>query len=76
MRLGRFLSLCAVGARHASPCTYPQKGILLAGCGPDMSGPYRNIKDKHLSAVYLPIAAHFSFSQTFSSSFRRGLSIS
>ena len=43
---------------------------------PDMSGPYRNIKDKHLSAVYLPIAAHFSFSQTFSSSFRRGLSIS
>ena len=26
--------------------------------------------------VYLPIAAHFSFSQTFSSSFRRGLSIS
>jgi len=38
--------------------------------------PYRNIKDKHLSAVYLPIAAHFSFSQTFSSSFRRGLSIS
>ena len=44
--------------------------------GPDMSGPYRNIKDKHLSAVYLPIAAHFSFSQTFSASFRRGLSIS
>ena len=41
-----------------------------------MSGPYRNIKDKRLSAVYLPIAAHFSFSQTFSSSFRRGLSIS
>ena len=41
-----------------------------------LSGPYRNIKDKHLSAVYLPIAAHFSFSQTFSSSFRRGLSIS
>ena len=40
---------------------------LLSGlcCGPDMSGPYRNIKDKHLSAVYLPIAAHFSFSQTF-----------
>lgn len=51
---------------------------LLSGlcCGLDMSGPYRNIKDKHLSAVYLPIAAHFSFSQTFSSSFRRGLSIS
>ena len=51
---------------------------LLSGlcCGPDMSSPYRNIKDKHLLAVYLPIAAHFSFSQTFSSSFRRGLSIS
>ena len=51
---------------------------LLSGlcCGPDMSGPYRNIKDKHLSAVYLAIAAHFSFSQAFSSSFRRGLSIS
>ena len=46
------------------------------GWGRDMPGPYRNIKDKHLSAVYLPIAAHFSFSQTFSSSFRRGLSIS
>lgn len=76
MRLGRFLSLCAVGARHASPCTYPQKKILRAGCGPDMSGPYRNIKDKHLSAVYLPIAAHFSFSQTFSASFKRGLSVS
>lgn len=58
------------------PRPYPQKGSLRAGCGPDMSGPYRNIKDKHLSAVYLPIAAHFSFSQTFSSSFRRGLSIS
>ena len=43
MRLGRFLSLCAVGARHASPCTYTQKGILRAGCGPDMSGPYSAI---------------------------------
>ena len=43
MRLGRFLSLCAVGARHASPCTYPQKGILRAGAGPDMSGPYSAI---------------------------------
>mgnify|MGYP007118507578 CR=1 FL=1 len=59
---------------------------LLSGlcCGPDMSGPYcvtmangscGGVKP-HLSAVYLPIAAHFSFSQTFSSSFRRGLSIS
>ena len=26
--------------------------------------------------IYLPIAAHFSFSQTFSVSFKRGLSIS
>jgi len=51
---------------------------LLSGlcCGPDMSGPYRNIKDKHLSAVYLPIAAHLACSHAFSSSFRRGLSIS
>ena len=45
-------------------------------CCPDISGAYSKIKDKHLSAVYLPIAAHFSFSQTFSSSFRRGLSVS
>ena len=64
------------GPQRFLTCYFPGKVRQSSDCGPDLSGPYRNIKDKHLSAVYLPIAAHFSFSQTFSSSFRRGLSVS
>ena len=42
----------------------------------DLQGTVLTVPGRARSAVYLPIAAHFSFSQTFSASFRRGLSIS